>query len=431
MKNQPKLPYYVRPIKQDILKYLDGKPKHMLMLWGPRQSGKSTLIQQTLRHYPGPYQYINVDDFEPEHIIDFPELMQKPKSSRLSLWMREHWQKARSCAQASSQPFVLVIDEVQMIPNWAQRVKGMYDRDRWDGHQVHVVLLGSSPRNLQKGISESLLGRFYPMDIPHWSYSEMKEAFGFSVDDYIFYGGYPGAASYAGPDQYLEWKNYVQTAVIDGNLERDIFELIEIHYPDVMDQVFKIGAHASSQLMDIKKVIEKFTYETQQQLKKEDFPHILVMRYLTILSKVSMLTSITKYARDPFKRRRTPKFQVLNTGLMSATHTLTFEEAKQSPAYWGRLAESAVGAHLLNTLHPSASLHYWRYNGDEVDFVVDRTITLTAIEVKTAKKNKPLKGLQTFCQKFPVTRSLVVGTGGISFEEFLSKPATWWCEEEL
>ena len=392
-----KLPPYVRPIKQDILKYLDGKPKHMLMLWGPRQSGKSTLIQQALREYPGPYQYINVDHFrESQALKDFPHIEQLASHNRVAEWMMSYWDIARTKAKKSGRPFVLVIDEVQMIPNWAQRVKGMYDRDRWDGHQVHVVLLGSSPRNLQKGISESLLGRFYPMDIPHWSYSEMKEAFGFSVDDYIFYGGYPGAASYAGPDQYLEWKNYVQTAVIDGSLERDIFELIEIHYPDVMDQVFKIGAHASSQLMDIKKVIEKFTYETQQQLKKEDFPHILVMRYLTILSKVSMLTSITKYARDPFKRRRTPKFQVLNTGLMSATHTLTLEEAKQSPAYWGRLAESAVGAHLLNTLHPSASLHYWRHNGDEVDFVVDRTITLTAIEVKTAKKISPSKGCKLF-----------------------------------
>ena len=431
MNHSPKLPPYVRPIKQDILQYLSGEPKHMLMLWGPRQSGKSTLIQQTLREYPGPYQYINVDDFEPEQIIDFPELMQKPEHSRLALWMRAHWEQARLKAQSSSRPFTLVIDEVQMIPNWAQRVKGMYDRDRWDQNQVHVVLLGSSPRNLQKGISESLLGRFYPMDIPHWSYLEMKEGFGFTVDDFIFYGGYPGAAAYHQPSQTLKWKNYIQKAVIEGNLERDVFQLIEIQYPDVMDQIFKIGAHASSQLMDIKKVIEKFSMEAQKQLKKEDMPHIMVMRYLTILSKISMLTSITKYARDPFKRGGTPKFQVLNTGLMSATHTLSLEEAKRSPAYWGRLAESAVGAHLINTSHPNASLHYWRHNGYEVDFVMDRTITLTAIEVKAAKKPKPLKGLQTFCEKFPVTRSLIIGTGGISFEEFLSKPARDWCEEGL
>ena len=392
-----------------------------MMLWGPRQSGKTTLILQALASYSGASQYINVDDYrERLAFTDFPYLQQLEAPLRIAEWMMSHWDRARQRAEETGKPFVLVIDEVQKIDDWSRRVKGMWDRDRREFHPIHVVLLGSSPHQLQKGLSESLCGRYQKLFTHHWSYSEMSQAFGFSLDEFIYYGGYPGAAKYLRSGGHSQWYQHVKESVVTNNINRDILDLIEIKHPEVMKQLYAMGARYSGQLFSFQKISES--------LQGGDQP--LLRGYLRILGQVFMLAGLSPYAKDLHKQGGTPKFQVFNTALMSVAHNYDLKQARQKTDYWGRLVESAVGAHLLSTLPYRANLHYWRYENHEVDFVVDMGLELIAIEVKSGRKKKKTAaaGMEEFKKRFDVTKTMIIGTrGNITLEQFLSEPATAWC----
>ena len=410
------LPSFERSYKQEILHWLEKEPDLIIMLWGPRQSGKTTLILQVLTSYPGASQYINVDDYrERQAFTDFPYLQQLEAPLRIAEWMMSHWDRARMKAKETGKPFVLVIDEVQKIDDWSRRIKGMWDRDRRELSRVHVVLLGSSPHLLQKGLSESLCGRFYEITSPHWNYSEMSQAFGFSLNQFIYYGGYPGAAKHI--QQHQQWKQFVERSIINTNLGRDVLGLMDIENPELMKRLYYLGSRSSGQILNYQKITAQGQGGSQA----------LLSRYLSALKEVHMLAGLSCYAQSHHRRSGAPKFQVLNTALMSAAYDGTFEQAQKDHEYWGRLVESAVGAHIFNTanmLH--RNVYYWRYDNLEVDFVVELASKLVAIEVKSGKKTGKLQGLKKFQERFPQAHSLLIGTGGISLEEFFSKPAEYW-----
>lgn len=88
---------------------------------------------------------------------------------------------------------MLALDEVQKVPRWSEAVKARWNDDTLHGRLVRVVLLGSAPLLVQPGLTESLAGRFELLRVPHWSHAEMREAFGWDVERYVIFGGYPGA----------------------------------------------------------------------------------------------------------------------------------------------------------------------------------------------------------------------------------------------
>jgi predicted AAA+ superfamily ATPase len=115
---------------------------------------------------------------------------------------------------------------------------------------------------------------------------------------------------------------------------------------------------------------------------------------------------------------------VLNTALMTAQSGLTAVEARVDREFWGRLVESAVGAHLANAAAAgSIELFYWRDRNREVDFVVRSGRRVAAIEVKSGRSRHAQPGIATFAEAFRPTRKLLVGGDGISLEMFLSRPA--------
>ena len=414
------LPKFERKEKDTILDRLKEEPHHMMMYWGPRQSGKTTLIKQVLAAYPGESLYINVDEFNEEiEGKQFPQIEKVRPEGRRAAWMLYCWDHMRRRARKSQKTVVFVIDEVQKIDDWSRRVKGMWDRDRMDSNAIHIILLGSSPHLLQKGLSESLHGRYYQIKSYHWCYAEMSQAFGFSLDEFIYYGGYPGAAKLIHKNK--EWRQYVRTSIINNNIHGDVLGLLDIEHPKILKKLYEIGSKYSAQIFEFQK-ISAATQGGRQPLLEE---------YLDILERVYMLTGLFSWANSMHRRSGSPKFQVLNNALMSCTHGYTLEEAKADQEYWGRLVESAVGAHILNSYDdPSAQLYYWRQNGHEVDFVVERGPKLVAIEVKSGRKVKAHEGMHEFQRRFQPTKTLVVGTGGIPLEEFFSISAEKWCESE-
>ena len=339
-----------------------------------------------------------------------------PNLSKDTRWLVRSWENARMAASQSDRGFILAIDEIQNIPNWSKTVKGLWDADRLHDRPVHVILLGSAPLLMQRGMSESLAGRFETVRLTHWSFAEMSAAFGFDLQRYIYFGGYPGTASLV--SEQNRWQEYIVEALIEPNIERDILAMQRVDKPALLKRVFQLSADYSGQILSYNKMIG--------QLQDAGNTTTLA-RYIDLLSSAGLVTGLPKYAARAIRRRSSsPKLNVLNTALMAASSDYTFEQAKADRSYWGRLVESAVGAHLFNTCTLRHHLHYWRENGSEVDFVLTSGQRLIAFEVKSGARKQSTSGLKQFAEQFNVQKTKVVGEGGIPFSEFLSTPASEW-----
>lgn len=428
-----------------LLSRLREDPKWLIVVAGPRQVGKTTLVLQALEQIDLPYKYLPIDkpqataletpwsslvgtwedqdypwDSSTTLPPDDPEEAVPISDVRDAAWLIRQWERARVAAKRSERGFVLVFDEIQKISNWSETVKGLWDADRHEGLSLHVVVLGSAPLLMQRGLSESMLGRFETIRLPHWSFTEMSEAFEFDLDRYIYFGGYPGAASLV--QEQRRWREYILGSIIEPNIERDILAMERVDKPALLKRLFEFGAEMSGQILAYDKMLGQI----------QDAGNTTTLaRYLDLLSKAGLLTGVGKYAGGVYRRRRasSPKLNVLNTALMSVHSGYTFEEAKADRSFWGRLVESAVGAHLFNTGTPEVRLHYWRERSLEVDFILEHGRKLVAIEVKSGPRRGNTSGMEEFVTRFSPKSSLLVGEGGIPISEFLSTPAMDWFKQ--
>ena len=393
----------------------------MIAVFGPRQTGKTTIVRQALAQIGQDCRYVAVD--EPDSPAPgSPHDSQSGRAALLpnvrdSVWLVEQWEDARRQAERSDRGFVLVLDEIQRIPNWSPTVKGLWDADRARDLPLHVVILGSSPLLMQSGLNESLAGRFEPLSVTHWSLTEMSAAFGFGLREYLYFGGYPGPARLAGePDR---WRDYLLRAVVDPNIERDILAMTRVDKPALLKRLFELGADFSGQILSYNKMLGQL----------RDAGNVTTLaRYLDLLSSAGLLAGVPKYSGQSHRRRSSsPKLNVLNTALMTAGSGYSFDEAVADRTFWGRVAESAVGAHLLNTAGSDISVHYWRDNPFEVDFVLRRGPRLAAVEVKTGPPRPArFSGMTEFGRRFESVRPILIGEGGVPLSEFLSVPAGDW-----
>ena len=379
---------------------LGEKRRFIQVVAGPRQVGKTTLVQQVARGLDLPVRYVSAD----EPTLRGPE------------WITQQWEAAR--LQTGVGQGVLVLDEVQKATNWSESVKRLWDEDTHSGMQLKVVLLGSAPLLIQHGLTESLAGRFEILPMTHWSASEMAEAFGFSTEQFIFYGGYPGAASLIA--DFDRWARYIRDSLIETTLSRDVLLLNRIDKPALLRRLFELCCRYSGQILSYTKMLGQL----QDAGNTTTLAH-----YLDLLEAAGMVMGLQKYAGQAVRQRASsPKLQVLNTALVSAQHGLGLEEARADRSYWGRLVESAVGAHLANSaLMGELELSYWRERSKEVDFVVKTPRLLTAIEVKSTMATANQPSMDAFVSAFKADRKLLIGGDGISVAEFLSRPAHHWC----
>ncbi|WGZ96452.1 MAG: DUF4143 domain-containing protein [Candidatus Thiothrix putei] len=305
---------------------------------------------------------------------------------------------------------------MQKVPRWSETVKMLWDEDSFKQTNLHVVLLGSAQFLMQHGLGESLVGRFELIRLPHWSFAEMQTAFDWDVERFIYFGGYPGAAVLS--EDEFRWRSYVLDAIIEPTLSRDVLQLARIDKPALLRRLFVLGCQYSGQILSYQKMIGQL----QDACNTTTLAH-----YLTLLNGAWMLAGLDKFAGDLARSRAaSPKLLVLNTALLTAQHSFDFHSARHDGEQWGRLVESAVGAYLYNTLPPTMSLTYWRERNAEVDFVIQHGTRLLVIEVKSGRNKGVLTGLETFAKTFPNVTQLVVGTGGIPLEVFLSTPVQVW-----
>lgn len=393
---------FVRPQGAELAARLHEPRRFIQVVTGPRQVGKSTLVQQVFRTLKLPVRYASADE---------PTL-------RGADWIGQQWDAARLDIKASAGA-VLVLDEVQKIPDWPETVKRLWDADTRARRPLKVVLLGSAPLLIANGLTENLAGRFETIPLSHWAYGEMRAAFGWSVEEYLFYGGYPGAAPLINePDR---WARYIIDSLIETSISRDVLLLTRVDKPALLRRLFELACRYSGQVLSYTKMLGQL----QDAGNTTTLAH-----YLDLLAGAGMVCGLPKYAGDAARRRgSSPKLQVLNTALMTAMGGFTLEEARADRESWGRLVESAVGAHLANAaLRGECSLHYWREGNHEVDFVVQAGRHVTAIEVKSGRAPLVHAGTTAFVRAFKPQRTLLVGGDGIGVEEFLLRPALHWVQ---
>lgn len=335
-------------------------------------------------------------------------------------WIDQQWTLARfGSAGSPGGDFVLVLDEVQKIPGWSETVKRLWDEDTRQRRPLRVVLLGSAPLLIAQGMTESLAGRFEILQLPHWSLEEMRAAFGWSLEQFLFYGGYPGAAPLA--EEPERWRRYVLDALVETTIARDVLLLTRVDKPALLRQLFELACRYSGQVLSYTKMLGQL----QDAGNTTTLAH-----YLDLLAGAGTVRGLQKYAGDLDRQRgSSPKLQVFNTALLTAQSGLTLDEAREDRVFWGRLVESAVGAHLINAeATGSGAVSYWRDGAQEVDFVVKAGRRLTAIEVKSGRTPGRHAGTAAFVKAFKPQHSLLVGGDGLGVDEFLSRPVSAWMD---
>jgi predicted AAA+ superfamily ATPase len=404
-----------------LLTRLEEEPNRLIVVSGPRQTGKTTIVTQTLARIDMEGKYLSIDEPEPATPTpSFDPQAQEVTTTHIDVrnakWLTRTWEDAREKANYSDRGYVLVLDEIQKIPQWSETVKGLWDADRAADCPLHVVVLGSAPLLMQQGLTESLAGRFELIRVSHWSFPEMVDAFNFDLPSYIYFGGYPGSAHLI--NNQPRWREYIRSSLIEPNIERDILSMTRVDKPALLKRAFELGSNYSGQILSYTKM--------QGQLQDAGNTTTLA-HYLDLLSNAGLLTGLQKYAGQQHRRRgSSPKLNVLNTSFMAVNSGYSFEEAQADRTFWGRLVESTVGAHLFNTGMPDIRLHYWRESPYEVDFILKKGRRLIGIEVKSTSQGNKSRGLAVFRENFSPESTLLVGGQGIPLEEFLTHPATHW-----
>jgi len=379
---------------QLVVSRIKEERRFMQVLAGPRQVGKTTLVLQLLEE-PGIQGFYAVAD----------------DISGIGLaWIEMQWEVARQRMKTTGMDsFVLIIDEIQKIPNWSETVKRLWDSDSRENIPLHVILLGSSRLLLQTGMTESLAGRYETMYISHWSFGEMREAFGWSADQYAWYGGFPGAASLISDE--ARWKNYISNSLAETSISRDILMMSRVDKPALMRRLFDLGCSYSGQMLSFNKILGQLLDAGNTTT---------LSHYLDLLDSAGLLGGLEKFSRDKARKRSSsPKFQVHNTAFVSALHPLDFQMIINEREKWGRIVESAVGAHLINNAYSQGySLFYWREGNYEVDFVLEHKGRIVALEVKSGHSLRTA-GMVQFRKHYPDSKIMLIGRDGIPWEEFL------------
>jgi len=385
---------FERAINKVLIARLNEPRRFIQVLAGPRQVGKTTALRQVLQAVDLPSHSISADQ----------------PSLRDSVWLEEQWELARFRARGEK-GYILAVDEVQKIPHWPEVVKRLWDEDSASDTPLKVVLLGSSPLLLQSGLTESLAGRFELNRAGHWTFAECRDYFGWDLDTFIYHGGYPGAAPLI--DDHERWVRYIQDSLIETTISRDILLMTRVDKPALLRRLFLLGCEYSGQVL---------SYQKMMGTLQDAGNTTTLAHYLDLLSGAGFLAGLEKYsAQSVRKRGSSPKLQVFNTALTSAQSSLTFREARADREYWGRLAESAVGAYLLNLAAENRiDLSYWREGDKEVDFIVSAGKKLIAVEVKSGSQKGSLSGMKSFDRAFHPDHKILVGADGIPPEEFLT-----------
>jgi len=385
---------YRRPVFNIIRKKLTERRKFIQVISGPRQTGKTTLIGQLLKSITAPSTYLSADVFDGNGLV----------------WIEKHWEAARmKCRQDKSKQHILAIDEIQKIPGWSSMIKKMWDEDSFNGTGIRLIISGSSGLLLHKGLTESLAGRFEMNHLNHWSFTEMHDAFGWTPEQYAWFGGYPGSAGLINDEQ--RWKRYIIDSLVETSISKDILMLTRVDKPALMRRLFDLGCSFSGQILSYTKMLGQL---------QDAGNTVTLAHYLELLNSAGLLSGIEKYSGSIIRQRSSsPKFMVRNTALISSRLEESMKSIIRDREKWGRIIESSSGAHLLNNqLEGNYRLFYWRQGNNEIDFVLKKDKKVVGIELSAGLSHTG-SGVEAFSRHYKPYKVILVGGKGLPWQEFL------------
>lgn len=390
---------YERPLTSSLCAMLSRPTSVIHVMIGPRQVGKTTIARQIQESIGIPSIYATADSPTP---LD-------------SGWIETQWRRAVGEAIVSGSPVLLVLDELQKVRGWSETLKLLWD-SRQAGPDIRLLILGSSALMMQEGLTESLAGRFFLHRCSHWAFAECREAFGWNLQQWLYFGGYPGAAVFIETEN--DWKRYVTDALIETVLARDVLQMSKVAKPVLLRHLFGLAAVLPAQSVSYTKMLG--------QLHDAGNTTTLA-HYLKLLESAFLISGLELFSLGVQRKRgSSPKLVMWNNALVNALSVKSFRDAVSDTIWWGRLVENAVGAHLCNSLNSvEYGITYWREGNHEVDFVVSRGAEFWAIEVKSGRSGA-VSGLARFKQRYPAAKVMLVGGAGIPLEEFFSRDAASW-----
>lgn len=355
--------------------------KEIQVLLGPRQVGKTTSILSFLKKYKGPYLYISAD-----------EVLETDLN-----WLDQAWQKAFDL----SPQCLLVIDEIQKVQDWSSQIKRLWDKQKISKKsRLKLFLLGSSSLKIQKGLSESLTGRFELLRAYHWNYLETQKIKKMSFENYLLYGGYPGAYDHI--KDPVRFSSYLTKSIIQTVIEKDILQYHRIKNPALFKQLFDILSRLPSCEISYTKLLGQLQDKGNTDLVKD---------YLDLYEGAYLFQQVHKYQTAHFTRKTSsPKI------IPMAPALIQLDYKKASKENMGLAFEALVGSDLLRA---ELSTTYWRDKDNEVDFVVEYKNRIIAIEVKSGKK-KSSKSLSAFKIRFPT--AVIIFINPENYEMFCADP---------
>jgi len=385
---------YKRKYLAELSERFMGERKFIQIILGPRQVGKTTLAEQFVQQLQSPYQFVSADDVP----------------ATTAFWIDQQWEAVRLRMKSNNyKEFVFVIDEIQKIHNWSEAVKKNWDQDSRNGVAIKLLLLGSSNISLQKGLTESLTGRFETIYLPHWSFTEMHEAFGLSAEEFVYYGGYPGSASLIKDEK--RWKDYIRNSIIETIISKDVLQLTPVQKPALLKNLFEFACKYSGEILSYTKMLGQL-HDAGNTTTLAHYQHLL--------DKSWMIAGLQKYSGSQvLSRASIPKWIAYNTALISAYGGTTFQQELADLPHWGRRVEQAAGAYLLNRARINAyELAYWRDGNDEVDFILEKGEKIIALEINTGKATFH-KGIERFNKKYQPYKNVLISAEAMPWEEFL------------
>lgn len=375
---------YIRQNLFDKLyKGLKGEPRLLQVIIGPRQVGKTTLALQVHNKWSGPKFYFSAD------LPNIPTID----------WVVRNWEGCRALYRKNKRETLLILDEIQKIPRWSEAVKKLFDEDGIAKRRIRVVLLGSSSLLVQKGLTESLTGRFEIHRHYHWSYKECNQYFGLKLNEYLYFGGFPAALLLRKDES--RWGRYIRDSLIETVLSKDVLLMSPVTKPALMRQAFGLCLSHPAEIVSYQKMIGQL---------QDAGNTTTIAFYLRLLANAFLLVPLEKYSGSRIKQRGSiPKILVLDNSLVSATIGQGFRSTVKDKIFWGRMLENAVGAKLYPMLQEiGGELFYWRDRDNEVDYVVKLKNRLIAIEVKSGRPTKYPGALEKFAKRYHTAEKVII-----------------------
>jgi len=384
---------FQRDLALQLNRRLQEPRRFIQIVVGPRQTGKTTAVGQAVEPLEMPVHFISADD---------PGLVSRE-------WLKNEWEQARVASGRTSTGAVLVVDEIQKIPQWSSIVKLMWDEDTRYKTPLKVVLTGSSSLLLQKGMAESLMGRFEVLYCPHWCLRECSAAFGYTLEEFLYFGGYPGAAAWR--HDIGRWRRYMSTSIAEPTISQDVLQMEDVRKPMLLRALFYMGAAYSAQ---------ELSYVKLQGQLQDAGNTVTLAHYLELLSRAGMLCGLERFAFERIRQRKSsPRLMVYDTSLVVLAADVLPSQIAEDTAFRGHLVESAVGAYLLARAQEEGfRVYYWRDRDQEVDFVLQKGASVTALEVKSGR-NKRAGGSLAFLKRYPQALCYTVGSKTCPLEDFL------------